>query len=224
MKIIHLSSWWGENPNKKEPYADFLKGNNFHWLESGGAVAVVVEWWWARVSYFRFVSVGLQNARDCRAELSYAVYQQTGLNQPTYLVFADMLTQYLNNALWSSYVTQTTDRGSSGSHCSRAVLVTSSETRVTGVRVTVHFCLAIIIMVQPSSRHTISSHYTAWPQHTAHWTVIPNKQAEYAAPVCPAATPHSGDTRRMWRGRGPGSASRHCAIISGYTITSTNSG
>ena len=146
------------------------------------------EWWWARVSYFRFVSVGLQNARDCRAELSYAVYQQTGLNQPTYLVFADMLTQYLNNALWSSYVTQTTDRGSSGSHCSRPVVVTSSETRMTGVRVTVHFCLAIIIMVQPSSRHTISSHYTAWPQHTApaHWTVIPNKQAEYAAPVCHA--------------------------------------
>ena len=184
------------------------------------------EWWWARVSYFRFVSVGLQNARDCRAELSYAVYQQTGLNQPTYLVFADMLTQYLNNALWSSYVTQTKQRiqwpqsllpGGGGD------LLSSSETRMTGVRVTVHFCLAIIIMVQPSSRHTISSHYTAWPQHTAHWTVIPNKQAEYAAPVC-HATPHSGDTRRMWRGRGPGSASRHCAIISGYTITSTNSG
>ena len=181
------------------------------------------EWWWARVSYFRFVSVGLQNARDCRAELSYAVYQQTGLNQPTYLVFADMLTQYVNNALWSSYVTQTTDRGSSGrSHCSRAVVVTSSETRVTGVRVTVHFCLAIIIMVQPSSRHTISSHYTAWPQHTAHWTELwfPTNRRSMQQQ---SATPHSGDTRRMWRGRGPGSASRHCAIISGYTITNTNS-
>ena len=41
MKIIHLSRWRGENPNKKEPYADFLKGNNFHWLESGGAVVAV---------------------------------------------------------------------------------------------------------------------------------------------------------------------------------------
>ena len=109
-------------------------------------------------------------------------------NQPSWcLLTCWLLTQYLNNALWSSYVTQTTDRGSSGrSHCSGAVVVTSSETRMTGVRVTVHFCLAII-MVQPSSRHTISSHYTAWPQHTAHWTVIPNKQAEYAAPVCPTA-------------------------------------
>ena len=93
---------------------------------------------------------------------------------------------HYGQVMWQN-VTQTTDRRSSGrSHCSGAVVVTSSETRMTGVRVTVHFCLAII-MVQPSSRHTISSHYTAWPQHTAHWTVIPNKQAEYAAPVCPTA-------------------------------------
>ena len=141
------------------------------------------EWWWARVSYFRFVSVGLQNARDCRAELSYAVYQQTGLNQPTWC----LLTQYLNNALWSSYVTECdTDNRQRIQRPQSLLPVTSSETRMTGVRVTVHFCLAIIIMVQPSSRHTISSHYTAWPQHTAHWTVIPNKQAEYAAPVCHA--------------------------------------
>ena len=102
---------------------------------------------WARVSYFRFVSVGLQNARDCRAELRYAVYQQSGLNQHHTNLVRCLLTQYLDNALWSSYVVQSTD---SGSHCSPpvVVLVTSSETRMTGVRVTVHFCLAII-MVQP---------------------------------------------------------------------------
>ena len=101
---------------------------------------------WARVSYFRFVSVGLQNARDCRAELRYAVYQQSGLNQHLATIQTwCLLTQYLDNALWSSYVVQSTDSGSRGSHCS---LVTSSETRMTGVRVTVHFCLAII-MVQP---------------------------------------------------------------------------
>ena len=51
---------------------------SFEALGGGGGWVVMG---WARVSYFRFVSVGLQNARDCRAELRYAVYQQTGLNQ-----------------------------------------------------------------------------------------------------------------------------------------------
>ena len=181
------------------------------------------EWWWARVSYFRFVSVGLQNARDCRAELSYAVYQQTGLNQPTYLVFADMLTQYLNNALWSSYVTQTTDRGSSGrSHCSRAVVVTSSPPRRRGWLESGWLSTS----ASPSSWSSlpaVTQLAVITPpgpsiQHTELWFPTNRRSMQHQS-----ATPHSGDTRRMWRGRGPGSASRHCAIISGYTITSTNS-
>ena len=144
------------------------------WLSGDGLGFHISDLW---VSDYKMRGTAeLSSAMPCINRLGWT-------NQPTWC----LLTQYLNNALWSSYVTQTTQRiqrqsllpGGGGD------LLSSSETRMTGVRVTVHFCLAII-MVQPSSRHTISSHYTAWPQHTAHWTVIPNKQAEYAAPVCHA--------------------------------------
>ena len=179
------------------------------WLSGDGLGFHISDLW---VSDYKMRGTAeLSSAMPCINRLGWT-------NQPSWcLLTCWLLTQYLNNALWSSYVTQTTDRGSSGSHCSRwpprrrgwlesGWLSTSASPSSSWSSLPAVTQLAVITPPGPSI------------QHTELWFPTNRRSMQHQS-----ATPHSGDTRRMWRGRGPGSASRHCAIISGYTITNTNS-